>query len=285
MKTGLVLEGGAIRTIYSSGVTDAFLEAKIDFDYVVGVSAGIAYGVSFISGQFGRNLEIVTKYANDKRYMSKRNMLRPGNRHCYFGLDFTYDRIPNELVPFDYQAYAAWKGEAEAVVTDLNTGKAVYFPLGRTDRKSVLLQATCAMPILFPTYDYQGVRCLDGGVADGIPWKRALEKGCDRAVVVLSRERDYRRSPDHLMGIIRRVYRKYPAFVDVMERRAELYNKDREELFEAERQGRVLVFMPDSTEGFSRTEKDLEKIRGMWQQGVDHGRGRIEEVRDFLGCR
>ena len=174
MKRGLVLEGGALRTIYSSGVCDGFLEAGLGFDYVVGVSAGIAYGVSFLSRQFGRNLEIVTRYANDKRYMSKRNMLRPGNQHCYFGLDFTYDVIPNRLVPYDYAAFDRWSGVAEAVVTDIETGKAAYFPVDKQDKQFVLLRATCAMPLLFPIFDYQGIKCLDGGVADAIPWKRAL---------------------------------------------------------------------------------------------------------------
>lgn len=123
MKTGIVLEGGALRTIFSSGACDGLLEAGLLPDYVIGVSAGIAYGVSYVSRQFGRNLEILTKYANDKRYMGKRNLLRPANR-CYFGLKFTYEDIPNRLVPFDYDTFAAFPGEVEAVVTNLNTGKA-----------------------------------------------------------------------------------------------------------------------------------------------------------------
>lgn len=282
MKTGLVLEGGALRTIYSSGVTDGFLEAGLDFDYVVGVSAGIAYGVSYISRQFGRNLEIVTRYANDKRYMSKRNMLRPGNRHCYFGLDFVYDDIPNRLVPFDYETYGKWPGLAEAVVTDLESGKAAYFPLDDRDEKFVLLRATCAMPLLFPIFDYQGIRCLDGGCADGIPWKRALEQGCDRVVVVLTRERDYHRTPDRFMPAMRAVYRRFPNFLETMAHRAEAYDHCRDELFEAEKQGKVLVFAPDCTRGFSRTEKDLGKIKAMWQHGLDHGRARAAEVRAYL---
>ncbi len=282
MKTGLVLEGGALRTIYSSGVTDGFLEAGLDFDYVIGVSAGIAYGVSFISRQFARNLEIVMRYANDKRYMSKRNMLRPGNQHCYFGLDFVYDEIPNHLIPYDYEAFAAWHGEAEAVVTDMETGKAAYFPVDREDERFILLRATCAMPLLFPIFNYKGIKCLDGGVADGIPWKRALDRGCDRVVVVLTRERDYRRTGNELMPAMRAVYRKYPRFLDAMESRMERYNRCREELFEAERQGKVLVFTPECTKGFSRTERDVVKIHALWQQGLDHARARVDEVYAYI---
>ena len=163
MKTGIVLEGGALRTIFSSGACDGLLEAGLLPDYVIGVSAGIAYGVSYVSRQFGRNLEILTKYANDKRYMGKRNLLRPANR-CYFGLKFTYEDIPNRLVPFDYDTFAAFPGEVEAVVTNLNTGKAEYLPVPRRDEHFLLLQATCAMPLLFPVYH------LDG---DALPGRRS----------------------------------------------------------------------------------------------------------------
>lgn len=282
MKTGLVLEGGALRTIYSAGVTDGFLKLGLDFDYVVGVSAGIAYGVSFISRQYRRNLEIVMRYVHDPRYMSKRNLLRPGNGHCYFGLDFVYGKIPNELVPFDYDTFERWPGEVEAVVTDVETGQPAYFPVRGDDPGFVLLQATCAMPLLFPIYTYQGVKCLDGGASDAIPWKRALDKGCDRVVVVLTREREYQRKPERVMEAIRLVYRHYPEFVDVMARRAETYQKSREELFQAEREGRVLVFAPDDTKGYSRVERDLVKIHGLWQQGVDHAMERKQEVLSYL---
>ena len=282
LKRGLVLEGGALRTIYSSGVCDGLLEAGLDFDYVVGVSAGIAYGVSFLSGQYGRNLEIVTRYANDRRYMGRGNMLRPGNRHCYFGLDFVYDQIPNRLVPYDYEALSRWRGTAEGVVTDVETGRAAYFPVDQSDRQFVLLRATCAMPLLFPIFDYQGIRCLDGGVADPIPWKRAMEMGCDRVVVVLTRERSYRRKPDSLMGLMRLVYRRYPNFLEVMAHRAQRYDQCRQELFEAERQGRVLVYAPDCTQGFSRTERDVVKIHALWQQGLDHARQRADETTAYL---
>lgn len=281
MRTGLVLEGGALRTIYSSGVTDGFLEAGLDFNYIVGVSAGIAYGVSFISRQFGRNLEILTRFANDKRYMGARNLLRPGNR-SYFGLEFSFCTIPNSLVPYDYEALKRWPGKAEAVVTDVTTGGPVYFPVTEQDTSFTLMQATCAMPVLFPIIQYQGCQCLDGGAADSIPWKRALEKGCDRVVVVLTRERSYQRQPDSLLPLMRVYYRKYPRFLETMERRADDYNRCRAELFEAERRGDVLVFCPDSTHGFSRVERDVGKIHALWQQGLDHARGRIDQVWAYL---
>jgi predicted patatin/cPLA2 family phospholipase len=227
-------------------------------------------------------LEILTKYANDKRYMGSRNLLDPHNR-CYFGLKFAYEDIPNGLVPFDYETFAAWPGEVEAVVTDMKTGQAVYLPVPRRDSKFLVLQATCAMPLLFPVFDLNGLKCMDGGAADAIPYRRALAKGCDKVVVVLTRERSYRRQPEKLQPAIDARYgRQYPAFCNTMRRRAEVYNDAREELFRLEREGRVLLFAPDSTAGFSRIEKDVDKIRALWQTGYDHAKARIAEVEDFL---
>ena len=281
MKTGIVLEGGALRTIFSSGVTDGLLRGGVDFDYLVGVSAGIAYGVSYLSGQFGRNLEILTKYANDKRYMGKRNLFKPDNR-CYFGLRFTYDDIPNRLVPFDYETFAAWPGRAEAVVTNMETGQAEYLEVPRRDDQFLLLQATCAMPLLFPIYDLDGLKCLDGGAADAIPFRRAFAQGCDRVVVVLTRERSFRREPEKLQPLIDLRYHKYPNFCETMRRRAETYNACREELFCLEQEGKVLLLAPESTQGFSRIEKDVEKIRALWQSGYDQATARLEGIRAFL---
>ena len=281
MKTGIVLEGGALRTIFSSGVCDALLERDLLPDYVIGVSAGIAYGVSYVSRQKGRNLEILTKYANDKRYMGMGNLLKPSNR-CYFGLRFTYEDIPNRLVPFDYDTFAAFPGEVEAVVTNLDTGAAEYFPLDRRDDKFKLLQATCALPFLFPVFHIQGRPCMDGGAADAIPYERAFAKGCDRVIVVLTRERDYVRRPEKLQPLIDLAYRKYPKFCDTMRRRADAYNEARQKLFRLEREGRALVFTPTSTEGFHRTERDVDKIKALWKDGWDQGLARLDEAEAFL---
>ena len=281
MKTGIVLEGGAVRTIFSTGVCDALLTRDLLPDYVIGVSAGIAYGVSYVSKQSRRNLDIMVNYINDKRYMGFGNLLRRDNR-AYFGLDFVFGTIPNELIPFDYDTFAAYPGEVEAVVTNLDTGKAEYFPVERRDDRFKLLQATCAQPFLFPVFDIQGKPCMDGGAADAIPYERALERGCERVIVVLTRERSYVRRPEKLQPLIDAAYRKYPRFCDTMRRRADAYNTSRERLFQLEREGRALLFAPHSTEGFHRTEKDVEKIRALWKDGYDEGMERLDEVQAFL---
>ena len=282
MKTGIVLEGGALRTIFSSGVCDALLERDLLPDYVIGVSAGIAYGVSYVSRQKGRNLEILTKYANDKRYMGMKNLLDPANR-CYFGLRFTYETIPNQLVPFDYDTFAAYPGEVEAVVTNLETGAAEYLPVPRRDDKFLLLQATCAMPLLFPIFRLDGMPCLDGGSADGIPYQRAFDMGCDRVVVVLTREQSYRRQPEKFQRLIDLRYRRYPRYCETMRTRAERYNACREALFRLEKEGKVLLIAPENTRGFSRVERDQGKIRALWQDGYDKGLARSGEIAAFWG--
>lgn len=281
MKTGLVLEGGALRTIFSSGVCDAFLDAKLPLpDYTLGVSAGIAYGVSYLSQQNRRNLKLVTTYAGDHRYMGWRNMVSPKNR-SYFGLKFAYETIPQELLPFDYDAFEAYPGTVEAVVTNLESGLAEYLPVPRREGSSKLLQASCSIPLMFPVVELEGKPYLDGGCADAIPWQHALEAGCDRLVVVLTRERDYRKEPDGSLRALERTFRKYPAFLETMRTRTQRYNESREALFRLEEEGKVIVIAPEDTLGCSRTERDLEILRALWQQGYFAGRRAAEAVRDF----
>lgn len=280
MKTGLVLEGGALRTIYSAGVCDALLDMEIPLpDYTVGVSAGIAYGVSYLSRQKRRNLKLVTTYANDPRYMSKRNLLDPRNK-AYFGLKFAYETIPNQLLPFDYDAFEAYPGTVEAVVTNLQNGRPEYHAVPRRDCPNRQLIASCALPLLFPTIELEGKPYLDGGCADPIPWRRALEAGCDR-VVVLTREREYVKEPTASLRLIEQKYRKYPAFLETVRALADRYNACRNDLFAEEAKGNLLVIAPKDTLGCSRTERDLETLRALWQSGYFDGRRAADAIRSF----
>lgn len=281
MKTGLVLEGGALRTIFSAGVCDAFLDAGLPLpDYTVGVSAGIAYGVSYLSGQSRRNLKLVTTYAGDRRYMGLRNWLDPQNR-SYFGLKFDYETIPDQLLPFDYDAFAAYPGTVEAVVTNLNTGRADYLPVPRRDSPNLLLEASCALPLMFPVIEIEGQPYLDGGCADPIPWRRAFDVGCDRVVVVLTRERDYRKEGGASTVLLRQRFRGYPAFLETLAARTGRYNECRRELFQLEAAGKLLVIAPEDTLGCSRTERDSRVLRALWQEGYFAGRRSLEAVRSF----
>ena len=276
------MEGGAFRTIFSTGVCDAMLEQDLLPDYFIGVSAGIAYGVSYLSRQPRRNLDILCTYVNDKRYMGMGNLIDPRNR-CYWGLDFAYNTIPNSLIPFDYDSFEDYTGQVEAVVTNLETGKADYYPVPRRDSNFEILRATCALPILFPVYRIDGKPYLDGGAADPIPFERAFLQGCDKVIVLLTHERNFVRRPEAIEPLIDRRYRKYPNFCQTMHGRAEAYNLQREKLWQLEKEGKALVFSPLTTEGFSRTEKDVTKIKTMWEDGYHQGQVRMDEIRAFLG--
>ena len=282
MKLGLALEGGANRTIFAAGVMDGLLDLGVMADHVTGVSAGIAYGVSYVSRQRGRNLAILENFVNDDRYMGSSHMLNPLN-NSYFNLEFIYDEIPNRLLPFDYDTLAAHPGVVEAVVTDVNTGEAAYLPIDPADKKNLAVQASCALPMLFPIIDVDGISCMDGGVTDPIPFRRVMDADCDRVIVVATRERAYEKKQEKILSAAARMYRKYPAFVDALKRRAEVYNAQREELFRLEQQGDIFLFLPYNTEGFSRTEKNLDKIRALWQSGVDQAHARQTLLKEYLG--
>lgn len=283
MKTGLVLEGGALRTIFSSGVCDAFLDDGLPLpDYTVGVSAGIAYGVSYLSRQSRRNLKLTTTYANDSRYMGMRNLADPKNR-AYFGMEFVYETIPDHLLPFDYDTFEAYSGTVEAVVTNVNTGKAEYLEVPRRGSPNAPIQASCALPLITPVIPIDDQPYLDGGCADPIPWKRAFEMGCDRVVVILTRERDYQKGKDRSLHMVEAAYHKYPNFLETMRQRAAAYNTCREELFQLERRGGVFVIAPEDTLGCSRTERDLDVLRKLWQSGYFAGHSQIDKIRRFWG--
>lgn len=281
MKTGLVLEGGALRGVFTSGVCDALMDAGVTTDYILGVSAGIANGVSYASRQPRRSLEVLTRYVNDRRYMGVRNLADKDNR-SYFGLEFAYETIPNELIPFDYDAFEAFPGRVEAAVTNLATGQADFLEVPRQDRKNLVIQASCALPLMFPTYQINGQLYLDGGVADSIPWQHALDEGCDRVIVVLTRTRDYRKKADRLTHLVEKKYRDYPEFVRAAQTRHTRYNQCRDQLFELERQGKVLVIAPEDTLGVSRVERDVKKLRLLWGEGYQQTVDRLEEIRTWL---
>ena len=173
MKLGMVCEGGANRTIFSCGVQDLFLEENLMPDYFIGVSAGIAYGVSYLSGQQGRNLRVMEEYMADKRYMGMRHLLNRRER-AYYNTKFVFDEIPNKLIPFDYYAFDQYSGTVEAAVTNIHTGEAEYLEVPRGRDMRDILVASCSLPVLFQPVKIGGHYYLDGGIADSIPYKQSL---------------------------------------------------------------------------------------------------------------
>ena len=281
MKTGIVFEGGAFRTVFSCGVMDSFLDEDIMPDYIIGVSAGAAYGTSYAAKQRGRDLNIIMNYSHDKRYMGFRNLLNPKNR-SYYGLDFAYNCVPHELVPFDYEEYSRFKGTFKVVVTNVLTGKPEYFPLTFEESKDKLLQATCALPLLFPFIYINDTPYLDGGLSDSIPFEKAFEDGCDKVVVVLTRQTGYKKTTSRSTKRITYLYKKYPELVKDLLLRAERYNASIDRLKELENEGKVIVIRPTNTDGFGRLEKDFEKIQALYDDGIKKGNDIANEVKRFF---
>ncbi len=281
MKLGITCEGGAYRTIFTSGVLDVFLDQDIMADYFIGVSAGICYGISYPSRQKERNLKILQTYGTDRRYLSFWNLLNPKNKSIY-GIQFAFYDVPHKHILLDYDALADFKGEIIAVVTNIETGKAEYLPVPRHKAAMDLLLATCAMPVLFPIIEYDGGRYMDGGIANPIPYERAIADGCDKNIVILTRERDYHKSSEKSLDFAARFYKKYPHFADALKRRSELYNQSRDRLFQLEREGRLVVICPEDTAGFKRTEKDQAKIRALYDQGIDVAQRELDKIKEYI---
>ena len=281
MKTGIVFEGGAYRTLFSCGVMDAFIEKDIYPDYVIGTSAGAAYSTSYLSKQKGRMLDVILKYGHDKRYFGINNMVDAKNR-CIYNLKFSYETIPNELIPFDYDAFKAWGGEFYAVCTNVETGKAEYFPYTGDDRTNTVLKATCALPMLCPYIYSDGVPYLDGGLSDSIPFEKALADGCDRLVVVLTREQGYKKTTSSSAKIMARAYVKYPELSKDLLKRAGRYNRCIRRLEKMEKEGKLIVIRPTSTKGFSRLEHDQQKILNLYADGYNKGLEISDKIKDYF---
>ena len=282
MKLGLVLEGGASRTVFSCGVMDVLLEENIISDMVIGTSAGIAFGASYASLQKERNMHLAAEFMGDKRYMGIRHLLNPKNR-SYYNMQFVYDDIPNIHLPFDWNAFQNFKGDVIGVCTNVKTGKAEYLPVSRTDRTLPVLRASCALPILFPFIRIDGKDYLDGGISDSIPYNYALEQGCDKVIVVLTRERGYVKHTGKSVKLAEKIYKKYPELVKALEGRADCYNNQINELRALERDGKAFVIEPVTTMGVKRTEGRPEKLLPLYHHGVSVAKDNIDALKSYLG--
>ena len=277
----MVFEGGASRTAFSCGVMDAFLEEELMPDYFIGVSAGIAFGVSYLSKQKGRNLKLLEEYMADKRYMGLKYLF-DRKKKSYYNIGFVFDEVPNKLLPFDYETFAGYKGVVEACVTNIHTGKAEYLPVPRDDRKFTTVVASCALPLLFQPVKVGHHYYVDGGVADSIPYKKAIEAGCDKNIVVLTQTRDYRKGTDRSTKLFSKMYCRYPKVAEAMLARADKYNACLDELKELEKEGKVFIIAPEDTYGVGRAERNMDKLKRLYDQGYNETRLLLPELKEYL---
>lgn len=263
MKTGLVLEGGGVRGIYTAGVLDVFLEHSITFDGVIGVSAGAIHGCSYLSGQHGRSIRYYSKYCSDPRFMSLSSLLKTGD---LVGEDFCYHEIPEKLDVYDNAAFMANGVPFYAVCSNVETGKPEYLQMTDMFRDIDILRASASMPYVSRIVELGGKKYLDGGSTDSIPVDAFRQMGYERNVVVLTRDLSYRKKPE-LRGLARLMYRKYPAFADVQAERYLHYNRQVERVLELEKDGSIFVIRPSVLPVIGRMEKDPRKVQALYDQG------------------
>lgn len=274
----LILEGGTLRPIFSAGVMDALLDNNITFPYCIGVSAGITNGVSYISKQKGRNLEVVTKYRNDNRYLSYRNFLRCKS---IFGLDFVFDEIPNNLIPFDMDTYRKYPGKVLVGVTNAHTGKTEYLNGKDLDDKATMLRATCAIPLLFPVIKINGKEYYDGGLCDPIPIKKAIADGNTKHLIVLTQPKGYKKELSKKNILVDKLLnKKYPNLKTPLLNRHNHYNETVKFCEQLENEGKVLILRPEYN--LDSFEKDINKLKSSYDHGYNLAINHLSEIKKLF---
>ena len=267
-KTGLVLEGGGMRGVFTSGVLDAFMKHGVEFPYIVAVSAGACNGMSYVSRQPGRarrsNIEMLAKY----NYISIRNLLLKGN---IFDPELLYNRFPYELLPFDFDRFFQSPTEFEMVVTNCQTGHAEYLSERKDERRALaIVEASSSLPYVSKMVMVDGKPMLDGGIVDSIPIKRAMQKGYEKNVVVLTRNRGYRKSGnDH--KVLKFIYSHHPRLRAALSQRIAVYNRQLELVEQLERDGRIVCIRPERPVEVDRIEKDVHKLERLYEEGFQMG--------------
>ncbi len=267
-KIGVVDVGGGTRGIFGAGVLDRCMDLGIRFDFFVGVSAGSANGASYIAGQRGRNFIFYNDYAFRKEYMSLDNLVKTGS---YLGLDYIYGTLSNDdgEYPLDYDALMADPCGFEIVATNAVTGRAMYFKKSEIQRnKYDFFKASCCVPGIDKPYYVGKIPCYDGGLADPIPYKRAFRAGCDKVVVILTKPRDTVRNSGKDRLLAAAIAADYPKAAEAWIDRAYVYNKSIEEIFELEKEDRILIVAPENIGELKTLSQDHAALEDLYEQGL-----------------
>ena len=278
-KSGLVLEGGGIRGLYSSGVLDAFMENDITFPYVIGVSAGCCNGVSYIGKNLHRMRDITLGYSGDERYKSVKSMLKNGE---YLNSKWIFGELSYDMFPLDYDTYEKSHTTLCAVATNAYTGKPEYFYPRGFRNGCEELRASCALPVATKPVPLGDSLYYDGGVSDSIPLKHAFEDGCEKCVVILTQDKNYVKKPMNHEKAIKKILRKYPNVVQGVLNRHNMYNDQRKYVFEMQKQGKALVICPDEPLHCSTLNVSAEQQKDIYQIGYTQGLEYIDKVKEFI---
>lgn len=279
-KTGLVLEGGGMRGLYTCGVLELFMDKELYFDYIIGVSAGACNAVSYISRQKGRNIKVNTDFVNDWRYMSLRNLIR---ERSYFGMDFIFKEIPDKHVKFDYEAFNNSQCDFYIGTTDCKTGKPLYF--GKNDMGEYfndILRASSSIPLMSPIVSFKDYELLDGGISDSIPIVKSIEDGNDKNIIVLTRNKGYRKSPVKFEALVRMKYRKYPLLVEAILNRYRMYNDTLDYIEKLEAEGKAIVIRASREMKVDRLERNREKLQELYRNGYEDAESLYDRIVAFI---
>ena len=279
-KTGIVLEGGGMRGMYTCGILDVLMEKGIYLDGMVGVSAGIAFGCNYKSRQAGRALRYNVRFARDRRYSGIMSLLKTGN---YYNAHFAYNLVPKHYDVFDYNVFEDTSMECYAVCFDVNTGDAVYQRLMHVnDDFFEWIRASASMPVVAQPVEVGGRLLLDGGLADSIPLEFMMNKGYERNVVILTREEGFRKTAEHGLWLMKPLLRKWPKVIEALRHRPAKYNTQLQLVREQERKGNAFVFRPLKPLNVSRTTHDAAEMNRVYQQGREEALQRLDDLKKFL---
>lgn len=276
---GLVLEGGGMRGIFTAGVLDFFLEKGVDFQEVIGVSAGACHGCSFVSKQYGRAKAVSVDYIGDKRYCSLYSLVKTGD---LFGADFLYDEIPNQLNLFDHQTFLASQTKLWAVVTNVESGEPEYIHLKDMNTHIQVLRASASLPLVSRIVTFEGKDYLDGGISDSIPIKRMQRNGLVKNIVVLTQPKGYHKDKNSAMPLIKLKYKRYPKLIQQIENRHNHYNETIRYIEEQEALGNIFVIRPQEKLLVGRVEKDKARLEALYQLGYECAKMQHKELQRFL---
>ncbi|MBP3820344.1 patatin family protein [bacterium] len=276
-EVALVLEGGAMRGLYTAGVLDVFMENDIKVNTIFGVSAGALFGINYKSGQIGRALRYNLKYAHDKRYMGMYSLLTTGD---VMNREFCFNKLVYELDPLDFETYNSSDVKFYAVVTNVETGKAEYIEISDAKRDMEYLRASGSMPFVSNLVEINGNKYLDGAVADPIPYKKALDMGYEKIIVIQTRPADYIKSKSRLpYGL---VYKKYPEFVKTAKSAYINYNETLDLIRKYEKEGKIIVLRPSEKIKMRRVEKNLSKLQAIYYVGVKDCNNNLSKIKEYI---
>lgn len=280
MKTGLVLEGGGLRDLFTAGILDVMMENNLHFDGIIGVSAGATFGCNYKSHQIGRSLRYNKLMSKEWRYCSVRSWIQTGD---LVGAEYAYHTLPNEIDIFDNETFKQDPTEFCIVCTDANTGKPVYKRIETFDYEGLeWLRASASLPIVSTPVKVGRYTLLDGGISNSIPLEYWQSEGYERNIVILTQPSGFVKKPTKLMPLFHIFSRKYPAIIQAMARRHEMYNGQLAFLEQAVKAGNTLLLCPENPIAIGRTEMNPEKMQRVYDDGYAYGLAHLEEIKDFL---